>query len=380
MKGFRDFVLRGNLIELAVAFIVGAAFAAVIAAFTKVILEAIGKITGGADFNFDKWQPGGWSTVGPFLTALIAFLIMAFVVYFFIVKPYEKAKDEVLPGRARRRDDRPEHRAAPRDPRRAARPPRLTAAPEGAGHDTRRWPALRSRMPPRRHSQCGGRCSRSQRSCWVSPGFGSARGGTTSGASSADGLVPGRSARRRTRRRGFVARPDGCSPAPAASRCRRPRPFRPDRPLGRLDGVRAVSHHPGPHAPRPPRGSGTRHGPGRGTRRSTTPAGAASRAARAARRAAGRGRAWCASRRTAARRTPRASTIRPACAGSSTARSTGSADEPTSSCTTSPWPRSRRARSASTTERVPATGAAGTASEVDGAPSAGTPGSGPPAA
>ena len=47
MKGFRDFVLRGNLIELAVAFIIGAAFATVIAAFTKVILEAIGKVTGG---------------------------------------------------------------------------------------------------------------------------------------------------------------------------------------------------------------------------------------------------------------------------------------------------------------------------------------------
>jgi large conductance mechanosensitive channel len=97
MKGFRDFVLRGNLIELAVAFIIGAAFATVIGAFTKLILEAIGKATGGADFNFDDWQPGGWSTVGPFLTALIAFLIMAFVVYFFIVKPYEKAKDRYFP-------------------------------------------------------------------------------------------------------------------------------------------------------------------------------------------------------------------------------------------------------------------------------------------
>ena len=97
MKGFRDFVLRGNLIELAVAFIIGAAFATVIGAFTKLILEAIGKATGGADFNFDDWQPGGWSTVGPFLTALIAFLIMAFVVYFFIVTPYEKAKDRYFP-------------------------------------------------------------------------------------------------------------------------------------------------------------------------------------------------------------------------------------------------------------------------------------------
>ena len=97
MKGFRDFVLRGNLIELAVAFIIGAAFAALIKSFTEVLLEAIGKATGGADFNFDDWAPGGWTTVGPFLTALIAFLIMAFVVYFFIVKPYEKAKDKFFP-------------------------------------------------------------------------------------------------------------------------------------------------------------------------------------------------------------------------------------------------------------------------------------------
>ena len=44
MKGFRDFVLRGTLIELAVAFTIGAAFASVIAAFTKVLLEAVGKV------------------------------------------------------------------------------------------------------------------------------------------------------------------------------------------------------------------------------------------------------------------------------------------------------------------------------------------------
>ena len=97
MKGFRDFVLRGNLVELAVAFIIGAAFAALVKAMTEVILEAIGKVTGGKGFNFNDWQPGGWSTVGPFLTALVAFLVMAFVVYFFIVKPYERAKERYFP-------------------------------------------------------------------------------------------------------------------------------------------------------------------------------------------------------------------------------------------------------------------------------------------
>ena len=90
MKGFKDFIMRGNLIELAVAFIIATSFAAVVTAFTAIVLEAIAK-AGGAP-NFDEWAPGGFSTVGPFLTALIAFIILAFIVYFFIVKPYEAAK------------------------------------------------------------------------------------------------------------------------------------------------------------------------------------------------------------------------------------------------------------------------------------------------
>ena len=94
MKGFKDFILRGNLIELAVAFIIGAAFAALVTAFTKVILELLAK-AGGAP-NFDEWQPWGMTTIGPFLTAVFAFIIMAFVVYFFIVKPYELAKEKFV--------------------------------------------------------------------------------------------------------------------------------------------------------------------------------------------------------------------------------------------------------------------------------------------
>ena len=95
MKGFKDFVLRGNLVELAVAFIIGAAFATVITAFTKVIIEILAKAGGAPDF--DQWKPGGLVTAGPFLTALVAFLIMAFVVYFFVVKPYEAAKARMFP-------------------------------------------------------------------------------------------------------------------------------------------------------------------------------------------------------------------------------------------------------------------------------------------
>lgn len=89
MKGFKDFVMKGNLVELAVAFVIAAAFATVVKAFTDVLLSLIGKIGGQPDFN--SIQPGG-VPVGAFLTALAGFLILAAVVYFFVVKPYVAAK------------------------------------------------------------------------------------------------------------------------------------------------------------------------------------------------------------------------------------------------------------------------------------------------
>jgi large conductance mechanosensitive channel len=89
MKGFKDFVMRGNLVELAVAFVMGAAFATVVTTFTAMLIALIGKV--GGKQNFDSIRPGG-VPVGAFLTALFAFLIIAFVVYFFVVKPYEAAR------------------------------------------------------------------------------------------------------------------------------------------------------------------------------------------------------------------------------------------------------------------------------------------------
>jgi large conductance mechanosensitive channel len=94
MKGFKDFIMRGNLVELAVAFIIGAAFATVVKSFTDMLLEIIAK-AGGAP-NFDKWEVFGLTKVGPFLSALFAFLIIAFVVYFFVVKPYEMARERFV--------------------------------------------------------------------------------------------------------------------------------------------------------------------------------------------------------------------------------------------------------------------------------------------
>src|SRR4029453_1042788 len=82
MKGFKDFVMRGNLVELAVAFIMAAAFAAVVTAFTNWLLSLIP--AGATNFGDTKFRF--------VLTALVSFLVIAAVVYFFIVTPYEKVK------------------------------------------------------------------------------------------------------------------------------------------------------------------------------------------------------------------------------------------------------------------------------------------------
>jgi len=96
VNGFKNFILRGNLVDLAVAVIIGTAFAAVVTAFTGTLLSAIAKITGGNQPNFDDYAPGDIE-VGPFLTALVAFLILAAVVYFFVVTPYVAAKERFFP-------------------------------------------------------------------------------------------------------------------------------------------------------------------------------------------------------------------------------------------------------------------------------------------
>ena len=97
MTGFKNFILRGNLVELAVAFIMALAFAAVVTATVTVIMDLIGKIGGTPDFS--GYAPGGIH-IGAWLTSLISFLILAAVVYFLIVKPYTAAKQRSFPDEA----------------------------------------------------------------------------------------------------------------------------------------------------------------------------------------------------------------------------------------------------------------------------------------
>jgi large conductance mechanosensitive channel len=94
VTGFKNFILRGNLIELAVALIMALAFTAVVTATVDLIMSLVGKIGGQPDFS--GWRPGDLP-VGAWLTALISFVVVAAVVYFLIVKPYTAAKERFFP-------------------------------------------------------------------------------------------------------------------------------------------------------------------------------------------------------------------------------------------------------------------------------------------
>ena len=90
MKGFRDFLMRGNLIELAVAVIIGGAFNSVVKSFTDLLMDILGRIGGVPDFS--SVSIAGIA-LGAFLSSVFAFVLTGFVVYFGIVLPYNKLAD-----------------------------------------------------------------------------------------------------------------------------------------------------------------------------------------------------------------------------------------------------------------------------------------------
>jgi large conductance mechanosensitive channel len=88
IKGFKDFLLRGNVIDLAVAVVIGTAFTALVAAFTTSFLEPlIGLIGGGGVNGGTAIVDGQKFTWGAFINALITFVLTAAVVYFVVVLP-----------------------------------------------------------------------------------------------------------------------------------------------------------------------------------------------------------------------------------------------------------------------------------------------------
>jgi large conductance mechanosensitive channel len=89
LKDFREFLLRGNLVDLAVGIVIGLAFGAVVTALVSdLITPLIAAIGGQADFSTLSFKINGSRFLyGSFLNALISFVVISAVVFFFVVKP-----------------------------------------------------------------------------------------------------------------------------------------------------------------------------------------------------------------------------------------------------------------------------------------------------
>lgn len=99
MKGFRDFILRGNVVDLAIAVVIGAAFGSVVTALVEdLITPLIAAIGGQPDFSAITFTINNSQfQIGHFINALLSFLIIAAVVYFFIVLPVNKLMERFKP-------------------------------------------------------------------------------------------------------------------------------------------------------------------------------------------------------------------------------------------------------------------------------------------
>ena len=89
IKEFRDFLLRGNVVDLAVAVVIGAAFGAVVTSFVANILTPLLGLIGVPDFATLSITTSGGAVIayGLFLNALISFILIAAAIFFFVIKP-----------------------------------------------------------------------------------------------------------------------------------------------------------------------------------------------------------------------------------------------------------------------------------------------------
>jgi large conductance mechanosensitive channel len=89
MRGFKQFIMRGNVLDLAVAVVIGAAFGAIVTALVKdLITPLIAAIVGKPDFSAIQFEVNGSKfLLGDFINALVSFLLIAAAVYFFVILP-----------------------------------------------------------------------------------------------------------------------------------------------------------------------------------------------------------------------------------------------------------------------------------------------------
>ncbi|HWC96838.1 MAG TPA: large conductance mechanosensitive channel protein MscL [Candidatus Sulfopaludibacter sp.] len=102
LKGFRQFLLRGNVIDLAVAVVIGGAFGAVVNALVKdLITPLIAAIGGKPDFSALQFTINGSKfPIGDFINAVIAFLMVGAAIYFFVVAPMNAVMARIHRGEA----------------------------------------------------------------------------------------------------------------------------------------------------------------------------------------------------------------------------------------------------------------------------------------
>ncbi|MGW6378135.1 large-conductance mechanosensitive channel protein MscL [Rhodococcus sp. NPDC055112] len=100
LKGFKDFLLRGNVLDLAVAVVVGAAFTAIVTAFTENIVNPLVASLGGSNemgFGFQITDsPETFVNLGAVLSAVINFVLIAAVVYFVLIVPFTSVKERFM--------------------------------------------------------------------------------------------------------------------------------------------------------------------------------------------------------------------------------------------------------------------------------------------
>jgi len=131
IKGFRDFILRGNVVDLAVAVVIGAAFGAVVTAFVRdIVTPLIAAIFGQPDFSALKFTINSSTFLyGSFINAVVSFVLIAAAVYFVVVVPMNSLA---------------ERRARGQDPTTKECPECLSEIPVGA----RRCPQCTSELSP----------------------------------------------------------------------------------------------------------------------------------------------------------------------------------------------------------------------------------------
>jgi len=97
VKGFREFIMRGNVIDLAVAVVIGAAFGAIVTKFVESIVNPIIQSIGGGEvglgFEIREGNPKTLVDIGAVITATINFVLIAAVVYFILVVPMNKLQE-----------------------------------------------------------------------------------------------------------------------------------------------------------------------------------------------------------------------------------------------------------------------------------------------